>query len=128
MLEWVLLIVVVAFLLHQANKKSNDAPPTPPIRLPILGHAHYLFMYSGTKTTTQLYELFRRFNKNGVLSLEIGTMQITLIGKWSMLARCMGVSLARGFYAGRARQRRRMGNKRTIVYLFVHLKLHLRHL
>jgi hypothetical protein len=81
MLEWVLLVVLFAIFWFQKKRKSADAPPTPPIWLPILGHAHYLFMYSATKSTSQLYELFRRFNKNGVLALEIGTFKITLIGR-----------------------------------------------
>ena len=58
-----------------------DYPPTPPIRLPILGHAHYLFWIKDTKRTSALYEMYKRYNRNGVLTLHIGTERMTMIGE-----------------------------------------------
>ena len=62
----------------------DNYPPTPPIRLPILGHAHYLFLHGPTKSTV-IHELFRRYSKDGILTLHIGTWRFTIIGKHKMV-------------------------------------------
>ena len=78
--ELFLLGVALIILWYWKTRLPSDHPPTPPIRLPILGHFHYLLMYPATKTTTGLYELYKAYSKNGVLSFHVGTQKITLIG------------------------------------------------
>ena len=58
----------------------DNYPPTPPIRLPIIGHAHYLLFHGKV-----LQETFKRYSKNGLLALHIGTFRMTLIGNGKML-------------------------------------------
>ena len=79
MIEWDLLITSVVLIWYFTTRLPDNYPPTPPIRLPILGHAHYLFLYRLTKST-MIYEVFRRHNKEGVLTLHIGTWRFTIIG------------------------------------------------
>jgi hypothetical protein len=82
MLQWAFIVILLTIFWYWSSSKSasSDSPPTPPIRIPIIGHLHYLLMYPATKSTTQMYEMFKRFNKNGVLSFEVGTVKITIIG------------------------------------------------
>ena len=74
-----------------------DYPPTPPIRLPLLGHMHYIVPYvlrgSMTKTTraTGLEDLNKRYGKGGILCLHFGPFKLVLIGKRS--SRCIIVLL-----------------------------------
>ena len=56
-------------------------PPTPPTRLPILGHAHYLSWIRDSQRSSALYEMFRRYSKDDLLTLHIGVQRITMIGK-----------------------------------------------
>ena len=79
MIEWAFLVVFLACLWYFSTRLPDNYPPTPPVRLPILGHAHYLFLHKPTKSTA-IYELFRRYSKNGILTLHIGILRFTIIG------------------------------------------------
>ena len=59
----------------------NNYPPTPPTRLPFLRHAHYLILHR----TTDIYELFRKYNRDSVLALHIGTWKFTIVGKHKII-------------------------------------------
>ena len=80
MIEVVLLAVLLLIIWYWATKLPDNYPPTPPIRLPILGHAHYMLLHG-----TVLHETFKRYSKNGLLTLHIGTLRITIIGNGKML-------------------------------------------
>ena len=85
LVEFILGFLVACFAWYLVTKLPATYPPTPPIRLPILGHAHYLFWIKDTKHTSALCEMFKRYSKNGVLTLHIGTVRITLIGKYTFV-------------------------------------------
>ena len=81
LVEFILGFAVASFAWYLMTRLPANYPPTPPIRLPILGHAHYLLWIKDTKRTSALYEMFKRYSKNGVLTLHIGTERVTMIGK-----------------------------------------------
>ena len=81
MIEWTLFIISLILIWYFNTKLPDNYSPTPPTRLPILGHAHYFFLHG----TTEIYELFRRYNKDGVMALHIGTLRFTIIGKQKMI-------------------------------------------
>ena len=83
--EFILAFTIASFAWYLMTRLPENYPPTPPIRLPILGHAHYLFWIKDTKRTSALYEMFKQYNKNGVLTLHIGTERMTMIGKHLVL-------------------------------------------
>ncbi len=80
LLELLLLCILLAAAWYKKSRLPADHPPTPPFRLPIIGHFHHLLLTSPTNKTTALYELFKKYNKNGVLSIFVGTTKITLLG------------------------------------------------
>ena len=80
MIEIALLGVLLLIIWYYATRLPDNYPPTPPIRLPILGHAHYLLLHGPV-----LHETFKRYSKNGLLSLHIGTLHITMIGNGKMV-------------------------------------------
>ncbi len=82
--EALIAAAVLLFFWYQNTKLPANHPPTPPIRLPILGHFHYFLFYQGTKTTSPLCELYKSYNKNGVLSLFVGSTKITLVGTYQL--------------------------------------------
>ena len=81
LLEIILGVVIASLGWYLMTRLPADYPPTPPIRLPILGHVHYLFWIKDTKRTSALYEMFKRYSKDGVLTLHIGTERMTMIGE-----------------------------------------------
>ena len=81
LVEFILGFAVASFAWYLMTRLTANYPPTPPIRLPILGHAHYLFWIKNTKRTSAFYEMFKRYSKNGVLTLHIGTARMTMIGE-----------------------------------------------
>ena len=78
--ELILGFAVASLAWYFMTRLPADYPPTPPIRLPILGHVHYLFWIKDTKYTSALYEMFKRYSRDGVLTLHIGTERMTIIG------------------------------------------------
>ena len=82
LVEFFLGFIIACFAWYLVTKLPATYPPPPPIRLPILGHAHYLFWIKNTKKTSAFCEMFKRYSKNGVLTLHIGTVRMTLIGKY----------------------------------------------
>ena len=81
LVEFLLGFAFAAFVWYAMTRLPTNYPPTPPIRLPILGHVHYLFWIRKTKRSTAFYEMFKRYSKNGVLTVHIGAQRITMIGK-----------------------------------------------
>ena len=81
LLEFVLGFAIAIFAWYLMTRLPADYPPTPPLRLPILGHTPYLLWFGDTKHTSALYEMFKRYSKNGVLTLHIGTERMTMLGK-----------------------------------------------
>ena len=81
MIEWALFVVSTILIWYFNTRLPNNYPPTPPTRLPFLGHAHYLILHR----TTDIYEVFRRYNRDGVLALHIGTWRFTVFGKHDII-------------------------------------------
>ena len=79
--ELILGFAVASLAWYFMTQLPADYPSTPPIRLPILGHAHYLFWIQDTKRASAVYEMYKRYSKNGVLTLHIGTERMTIIGE-----------------------------------------------
>ncbi len=70
-------------LMMEDFRLPSDHPPTPLFRLPILGHFHLLVTTKAKDTTTELYELYRKYGKeHGAMSLFLGTTKITIIGNF----------------------------------------------
>ena len=81
MIEWALFMISTILIWYFNTRLPNNYPPTPPTRLPFLGHAHYLMLHR----TTDIYELFTRYNRDGVLALHIGTWKFTVLGKHKII-------------------------------------------
>jgi hypothetical protein len=79
------LLFVAAFLLFwaYATKIPPNYPPTPPIRLPLIGHMHYLLPYGAQNRNKGLHKLYEKYNKNGVMALHIFGFKIVIIGEVS---------------------------------------------
>ena len=84
LVEFILGFALACLAWYLLTRLPANYPPTPPIRLPILGHVHYLFWIKDTKRTSALYEMYKRYSKNGVLTLHIGTERMTMIGRHLM--------------------------------------------
>jgi hypothetical protein len=72
-------IVIVAYWLYSTRLPANY-PPSPPVRLPILGHAHYLW-FNGTHVNEAINNLYKKYNKNGVFAFHLGMAKTVLIGE-----------------------------------------------
>ena len=81
LIEITLGLVFSSILWYLMTRLPSNYPPTPPTRLPILGHAHYLFWITDGERTSALCKMFKRYSKNDMLTLHIGTERITMIGK-----------------------------------------------
>ena len=81
LVEFLTGLALVCLAWYHITRLPENYPPTPPIRLPFLGHTQYLFWIRDTNRTSALYEMFKRYSKNGILTLHIGTERMTLIGK-----------------------------------------------
>ena len=79
MFEWALFLISMTTIWYLTSRLPDKYPPTPPIRLPILGHAHYLLLHGPTKSSV-IYELFQRYSRDGILTLHVGTWRFTVIG------------------------------------------------
>ena len=77
MIEWPLFMIFLFIIWYFNTKLPENYPPTPLTRLPFLGHAHYLILHR----TTDIYELFQRYSKDGILALQIGTWRLVILGK-----------------------------------------------
>ena len=74
---------ILGLLWYFMTRLPPSYPPTPPIRLPILGHFHYFLWIRDSESNSALYKMFKRYSKNDVLTLHIGTERMTMIGKTS---------------------------------------------
>ena len=72
---------ILGLLWYFMTRLPPSYPPTPPIRLPILGHFHYFLWIRDSESNSALYKMFKRYSKNDVLTLHIGTERMTMIGK-----------------------------------------------
>ena len=81
LVELILGFTISSLLWYFMTRLPPNYPPTPPIRLPILGHSHYLFWIRDSDRSSALYKMFQRYSKNDILTLHIGTERITMIGK-----------------------------------------------
>ena len=74
---------ILGLLWYFMTRLPPSYPPTPPIRLPILGHFHNFLWIRDSESNSALYKMFKRYSKNDVLTLHIGTERMTMIGKIS---------------------------------------------
>ncbi len=77
--EIVLFSAVLLCYWYYATRLPADSPPSPPIRLPFLGHIHYLLPY-GKRVNDGLDDLYRKYNKNGMFTFHMGFLKMILIG------------------------------------------------
>ena len=81
-----LVLITLGFIISSLfwyfmTRLPPNYPPTPPTRLPILGHMHYLFWIRDSKHRSALHKMFKRYSKNDMLTLHIGVERVTMIGK-----------------------------------------------
>ena len=51
-------------------------------RLPILGHAlYFLWHWPSSSGTSAVYEIYRRYHRDGILAIHVGTEKMTVVGK-----------------------------------------------
>ena len=51
-------------------------------RLPILGHAlYFLWHWPSSPGTSAVYEIYRRYQRDGILAIHVGTEKMTVVGK-----------------------------------------------
>ena len=75
-------LVATAIIWYFTTRLPANYPPTPPIRLPILGHAlYFLWHWPASPGTSAVYEIYRRYHKDGILAIHVGTEKMTVVGK-----------------------------------------------
>jgi hypothetical protein len=80
--ELSLLLLVAVSYWYYVTWLPPDYPPTPLVRLPLLGHMHYLVPYFLTKTPGKgLDRLNKRFGKNGIICVHFGPFKMVMIGE-----------------------------------------------
>ena len=77
-----LLLVFAALMVWwlYASRLPADYPPTPPVRLPFLGHMHYLLPYL-KEPYEGLYQLYDKYGRNGVMAIHFGPYKFVLLGE-----------------------------------------------
>ncbi len=83
LVEAVLFLFVFALSWHFINRPPANYPPTPPIRLPFLGHIHYLLPYGLKNANVGLNALYKKYNKDGVFAFHLGIIKLVLVGEAS---------------------------------------------
>ena len=83
MLIEAILFVVSIFLFCWYYKNPANYPATPPFWIPIYGHSFYVMFSSKTQNETMI-DLYKKYSKNGMLALDLGTSKMILMGdfKW----------------------------------------------
>ncbi len=77
--EAALFVVVFYLCWLYLTRPPPDYPPTPPIRLPIFGHIHYLMGY-GSDPNVGFDKVFQKYGKDGVVAVHMGKLKMALIG------------------------------------------------
>ncbi len=72
-----------ALLLYWAYTTRSPAgcPPSPPFRLPFLGHIHYLIPYGSKRVNEGLEELYEKYSRDGAFTFHLGSLKMVLIGQ-----------------------------------------------
>ena len=73
------LAAVTAWWLYAA-RLPPDYPPMPPVRLPFLGHMHYLLPHL-REPYEGLYQLYDKYGRNGVMAMHFGPYKFVLLGE-----------------------------------------------
>nr|APH81374.1 cytochrome P450 CYP3031A1 [Tigriopus kingsejongensis] len=88
MLELIALVVVVLILAwYVKNRLPANYPPTPPTRLPLFGHSHYL-LFTRNSGIEAIDELFHKYSKDGVMAFHLGSFKLVIIGSFDLLKEC----------------------------------------
>lgn len=80
-----LIVLASALLLfwHYKTPLPPDYPPTPPIRLPVLGHMHYMLPYI-SDVNEGFYALYKKYGRDGILALHLGPyVRDVVLGGWA---------------------------------------------
>ncbi len=80
-LELILLFAALAASWYVSNRTPKQYPPTPPYRLPLIGHRLHLLAYKND--INRAFEvLYEKYSKNGVLAIDMGFgFKTVLIGE-----------------------------------------------
>ena len=73
---------------YYKNRLPSDYPPTPPIRLPIIGHIPYLMLSRKKNFNEAFDELFDRYSRDGLCAIHLGTWKIVTIGSYELAKDC----------------------------------------
>ena len=63
-----------------STRLPPDYPPVPPVRLPFLGHMHYLLPHL-KEPYEGLYQLYDKYGRNGVMAMHFGPYAFVLLGE-----------------------------------------------
>ena len=69
--ELIVLASVLLLFWRYKTPLPPDYPPTPPLRLPILGHMHYMLPYL-SDANEGFYALYKKYGRDGMLALHLG--------------------------------------------------------
>jgi hypothetical protein len=78
--ELLLLAIVWLMYWHYKTRLPSDYPPSPPLRLPILGHIHYLWLHRAN-INEGIDSLYEKYNRNGVFALHLGPTKLIIVGE-----------------------------------------------
>ncbi len=80
-LQFVLIAITAILLFVLRYLRRSSSLPTPPWRLPFIGHAHYLYSYGSSGAVKAFEDLYDRYSKDGMLALDVGAEKIVLVGE-----------------------------------------------
>ena len=85
MIVEIILFTILAYLiwLWQTRLPPNY-PPSPPIRLPILGHVHYLWWHK-TDPAYFLDEMYDKYGKDGAVAFHMGRRKIISLTDFNLV-------------------------------------------
>lgn len=79
---------VLVLYWYYKTRLPDDYPPSPPIRLPIIGHAVYSFFGTSASGAEAIDELYERFSKDGIMAFHMGPFKMVIIGNYELLHQC----------------------------------------
>ncbi|XP_059087981.1 cytochrome P450 2C15-like [Tigriopus californicus] len=88
MLVLIIFVSVLVLYWYFQTKLPDDYPPTPPIRLPILGHAVYLYFGTKASGAEAIDALYQRYSKDGIMAFHLGPFKTVIIGNYELLQQC----------------------------------------
>ena len=78
--EFLLVFAAIMVWWLFSSRLPEDYPPTPTVRLPFLGHMHYLLPYL-KEPYEGLYQLYNKYGRNGAMAMHFGPYKFALLGE-----------------------------------------------